>query len=73
VLAPHFSAIATQDLNKLSCFNVSTDGTNRVSQKLFSLVTQYIHIVHGIKSKFIDLNGTPNKKSEAIANYVTRH
>jgi hypothetical protein len=49
VLAPHFVAMAIQDLNKISCFGISTDGSNHDSQRLFLVVIQYFHKVHGIK------------------------
>jgi hypothetical protein len=56
--------MAVQDLNAISCLDISTDGSNRGSLKLFLVVIQYFHKVHGIKSKLIDLNSTPNEKSE---------
>jgi hypothetical protein len=65
--------MATQDLNELSCLGLAAGGTNRVSQKLFPVVIQYIHKVHGIRLKLIGLNGTPNEKPETIANCVTQH
>jgi hypothetical protein len=36
-----------------------------------SVVSQYFHKLHGIKSHSIDLNSAPNEKSETIANCVT--
>jgi hypothetical protein len=61
-----------QDLNDISCLGVSTDYSSHGSLKLFSVVVQYFYKVYGTESKLIDLNSTPNEKSEMIVNCVTQ-
>jgi hypothetical protein len=62
-----------QDLNELSCLGVSTDDSNHGYLKLFSVVTQHFHKVRNIISKLIDLNSTPNEKSETKGKLLHKH
>jgi hypothetical protein len=68
VLAPHFVAMVIQDLNEVSCLDVSTYGSDHGSLKLLPVVTQYFYTFYCMKSILIDLNSTPSEKSEMIAN-----
>lgn len=51
---------------------VSAVGSNHGTLQLFLRVMQYFHKVLGNKSQSLDLNSTPNKKSETTANCVTQ-
>jgi hypothetical protein len=68
--APHSLGTEIQDLVEISCLGVSIYGSSHGSLKRFPVVTQYSHIVHGIKSKLTDLNRTPNEMSEMTVNCV---
>jgi hypothetical protein len=63
MLVPYSVTKAIQDLNEISCLDVSTEGNKHGSLKLFPVVAQYFREVYGIKSKLTDLNSTPNETS----------
>jgi hypothetical protein len=71
-LDPHSVATAIQDLNEIPYLAVCTDGSNGGSLKLFPVLIQYFHDVHGLQSKLKELNSTTNEKSGTTVNYITQ-
>ncbi|XP_042311019.1 uncharacterized protein LOC121924036 [Sceloporus undulatus] len=72
ILGPHSVDVTIQCLKEISCFGITTDGSNHLSLKMFPILIQFFdYKAGGIQSRVIELKTIPNETSDAISSYIS--